>query len=466
MPVRPSTLTSTSTASTRGGRSWSQRLQERYRFRLPVDLIDWFDGGVWQELGNSEFNQAVSPDMLLSDSPEVIWPGLMLPDALPLVGNRYGDWLCLRVGASDTVAEVVHWYHGGGDWIPWGKSLAEAIFFDTVRDLLPGVRASHAIPAEPRRRGTGNDRVFHWACDWLPSSVNVLLSDFSELWQDVPEKSGSRPSQSVSDEHRQLFAKRLLTLPVCEVAVRCELALQSLDSSVQQHLSPKLASELGIDWEPTAVSWLFDNSLIDQRAMSALQGAVSQPFGDLAQNWQRAIEMVQPICEKREDLGWAFDLCGWYAEQSGRLQEAIGYYSRGAMALAFADQSIRFRTHWFPQGYGKFSLWRLQQLVEDNTWLTADVRDWLAEFKKPEEQGLRARVSAYWQQKGSLAQEQQDWQRAFAAFYRSGWDLGLDHMSDFRHCLRGLCEVAHSSGDSARAAVASTHYESFLNRFG
>ncbi len=76
--------------------------------------------------------------------------GFMLPDTLPILGNGYGDWLCMRVNADNTAGEVVHWYHGGGDWMPWGRNPAEAIAFDRLRQRLPGRRVAHATrPAEP-----------------------------------------------------------------------------------------------------------------------------------------------------------------------------------------------------------------------------------------------------------------------------------------------------------------------------
>ncbi len=61
----------------------------------------------------------------------------MLPDTLPLIGNEYGDWLCVRVDEDNRFGELVHWYHGGGDWIPVGKSIAEAVLHDIVDQFRP-----------------------------------------------------------------------------------------------------------------------------------------------------------------------------------------------------------------------------------------------------------------------------------------------------------------------------------------
>ena len=69
-------------------------------------------------------------------------------DFLPVLGNDRGDWLCVRFGNDNSANEIIHWYHGGGDWIPWGQTLAEAIVFDSVRAKLPGNRRDHAISAE------------------------------------------------------------------------------------------------------------------------------------------------------------------------------------------------------------------------------------------------------------------------------------------------------------------------------
>lgn len=437
----------TQAASKRGGPSWSHQLQQRYALRLDACLADWFDSGGWQLAGDGEFNQAVSPEILLADTPEVLWPALMLPDSLPVLGNRNGDWLCLRVGRDSTVQEVVHWYHGGGDWIPWGKTLAEAIAFDSLHDRLPGRSLGHAVPAEPRRPADGDGALTKWAASWLPAEVRTALgsSSFPDL-------------AAVLLEHR-----------VSEVGLRCELVLAALDSGLRRSLSPEIAAELGIPWEPDAVSWLFDTALVDEGSRQELCRSVGGTI-DFHQDWSGAAAHAEAVCQQRGDLGWAFDVAGWAAEREGNFTTAIEFYRRGAVALAFADQSIRFRTHWFPQGKGKFSLWRLETLkatvAEPSKAEPNEIDGYLQAIEGADAGTLRSRAAAYWKTAAQAATEDDRPADAYEAHYRAGWDLGLEDMGSYRQRLASLVEAAEKAGQEGRARVAQAHLDTFLHRFG
>ena len=127
---------------------WSSRIAEKYRLELSECFADWFDSQRFKLEGFSEFSTPIHPADLLIESPEPIWPALMCCDMIPIIGNQAGDYLCARVGPENTITEFVHWYHGGGDWIPWGSRLSEALLFDAVRHKLPGPHHRHAEPAE------------------------------------------------------------------------------------------------------------------------------------------------------------------------------------------------------------------------------------------------------------------------------------------------------------------------------
>ncbi|MHB8972181.1 MAG: SMI1/KNR4 family protein, partial [Pirellulaceae bacterium] len=122
---------------------WSTEIENRYSLRLSDDVRAWLDERVWEDSGGAEFCRAQTPEQLLDPPPGAIWAGFMLPDTLPIIGNDYGDWLCLRIAADGTVSELVQWSHGGGDGIPCGKTLAEGLLYDAaVRVLYPN-RAAH-----------------------------------------------------------------------------------------------------------------------------------------------------------------------------------------------------------------------------------------------------------------------------------------------------------------------------------
>ena len=76
--------------------TWSERIERHYSLRLPHDVRVWLDQDIWREVGGAEFCRARTPEQILEPEPGTIWAGFMLPDTLPIVGNDYGDWLCLR----------------------------------------------------------------------------------------------------------------------------------------------------------------------------------------------------------------------------------------------------------------------------------------------------------------------------------------------------------------------------------
>ena len=422
-------------------------------------LAEWWEKEVWERAGGAEFHHAVSPDTLLADHPDVIWPGLMLPDTLPLVGNRYGDWLCLRVGADNAISEIIHWYHGGGDWIPWGNSMAEAILFDNARARFPGRRQGHAIDAESRLAIGSENEYFDWAKAWI----------------DACSRSAVRHWQSKQSEDATL-ANWMLEHNFCAVATRCEMSLAALDGSARQNLSPAIAGELNINWEPDVVSWLFDSQLIPESLIEVVNQRIGAD-GSTGQAWEAASEHARTVADVRDDLVWAFDIAGWGEERSGRIESAARYYQRGVMALAFADQSIRFRTHWFPQWAGKFSTWRLCVLMDsgkiESNLVDPSVLRYLNAIRPGQDSNaageptsLRAKAMAYWRSVAETAIQNHDWAAAYDAFYRAGWDLGTDTMLDFSDLLTGLVETAQRAGQTARAAVAQVHLNAFTARFG
>ena len=132
--------------------SWSTQVEQRYALRLPEDVRAWLDKQIWREPGGAEFSRPQTPEQLLDPAPEAIWAGFMLPDTLPIISNNYGDWLCLRIDADGTVAEVLHWSHCGGDWIPYGRTLAEGLLYDAALHVLYPKRASFSDPVPPDRQ--------------------------------------------------------------------------------------------------------------------------------------------------------------------------------------------------------------------------------------------------------------------------------------------------------------------------
>jgi hypothetical protein len=128
--------------------SWSSQIAERYQCKVDPALAAWWDDGVWEMPGSGEFRTAVSPQSLLADHPECLWPGLMPCHQLPIIENGRGDCLAVRMSGNQ-LREIVYWYHGGGDWIPWGDDLSQTLIFNHFASRLPGFESRHSREAEP-----------------------------------------------------------------------------------------------------------------------------------------------------------------------------------------------------------------------------------------------------------------------------------------------------------------------------
>jgi hypothetical protein len=164
--------------------SWSSQIARRYQCKVDPALAAWWDNGVWETPGSGEFRTPVSPQSLLTDYPECLWPGLMPCHQLPIIENGRGDCLAVRMSGS-YLREIVYWYHGGGDWIPWGDDLSQALVFNHFASRLPGFASRHSREAEPVGGG-GDSRA------WLDFAT-VRLPKFS--WDD--DASPMRSAQSL-----------------------------------------------------------------------------------------------------------------------------------------------------------------------------------------------------------------------------------------------------------------------------
>ena len=423
-------------------RSWSEQIASRYALELPPDLQAWFDEERWRAAGGAEFNRPLAPDQLLEPSPEVLWAGFMLPDTLPVVGNRYGDWLCLRVGADGRVREVVGWNHAGGDWTPYGRTLAEAMICDAALRLLYDCRPE-LVDFEPPA-----DDVFGQAA-WACRHQGGLMP----FW-DAAAASQHDPTQL------------LLEGQVAEVAARRYRALRALESRLKSISDPSLAARIGARWEPEFVRWLFDTSLIPPAVLEQLGGALGTDGQQLiGQDWREAEREALEVIRLRSDLGWAFDVAGWAAERRGDRPEAARRYYAGLAVSAFADDSVAFRTHWFEEGFGKFAAARLAEL---RPYATSEMQadPYLQMLWRNDAASLRDRVTEFWLARAAHHQRSGDWLAAYEDLYRAGWDCGLDEIDRYREILAGLVTTASAAQAPALARVAQVHLDAFAARHG
>lgn len=418
--------------------TWSERVAAKYAVKLPADLSAWLDDEQWKRPGGAEFNEPLTPAALLELSSEQLWAGFMLPDTLPLIGNQYGDWLCLRADAAGEISEVIYWSHAGGDWTPYGRTLAEALFYDAAFRVLYSRKPEFA--AEPEPPPTEVFRSAQWSLGWTNGAKRTV----GEFW--------TRGSMS-HDELLDGFVRS----GVAQVAARRDLILMHLNSELRSHADPKLASEVGAPWEPDFVSWLFDTALIPDRHRADFSDRFQTPATRLTrQNWQAAEREALVVCKTRKDLGWSFDISGWAAERRGEFGPAIQRYLHGLRTSLFADDTVRFRTHWFAEGYGKFAAARLAEL---RTHMTAEQLSdpYLALFWENDASSLRERVRSFWLERAHAAEADRRYLDAYWCYYNAGWDLGSQSISFYDEIFDGLVHAAKAAGAEALARIATVH---------
>ena len=422
---------------------WSTEIEQRYALRLPDDVRAWLDQQIWKDAGGAEFRRAQTPEQLMDPVPGSIWAGFMLPDTLPIIGNDYGDWLCLRIARDGSVSELVHWSHCGGDWIPCGRNLAEGLLYDAAVQVMYPQRAQFvdSEPADPHVF-----RLAEWAHRWLADQGHAA----PRFWPLDGDPSPDPVPAAVLDE--------LTGAGIAEFAVRRDRILGHLDSPLKSRSTTALAQELGVSWEPEFVSWLFDTAHIPAPARERLGRKLTGTAGDLfAQDWQAAEAESLAVLERRQDLGWAFDIAGWAAERCGDKKLAVDRYWTGLHASWFSDDALRFRTHWFDEGYGKFAASRLA-VLRDALTPQQQCDPYLAIFLDNDRDTLRRRVQQYWITLAREAQQRQSHREAYECYYRAGWDLGMLPISAYDEVFTQLRAAALADGSPALAALAALHH--------
>lgn len=430
---------------------WASRFAQQYHLRLDASLIDWLDSQQWQTQGSGEFRLAATPEDWLADCPESIWPGLMPPDVLPILGNEYGDWLCLRIGSESRVSEVIHWYHGGGDWIPWGRTLPEAIAFQQIRDHLPGHAFRHADAAERVRRSHPEDPHFVWAKAFLPATAVQLI-------ESLPARDPAAGQDALG------ILESLIATDVATVPLHAEAILRALDTPLRR-LTPAMIAPLGVDWESQAMGWMFDADLVPDLHRPALAQILPEDSRRWRQqDWQTAQRHAQAVVHTRSDLGWALLTLGWIAEKQRDFPTALRFYSHALPASVLADQSVRFRTHGNEED--KFSARRLANLLKRHPPLSVQINAdyWQVWSAAPSGQRADA-IAEFWRLQSQRAIEAGDWSSAYEARVRQGWDLGLKSIQQYGGLLTDIAAAAKHAGQAGRAAVASAHARCFQQRF-
>lgn len=463
----------------------SSIIADRYRLQLSPEWRTWFDDDACAVLFPGAFREAVSLETLSAAAPAPIWAGFMLPDCLPIIGNDYGDWICARVGADNAFSELVYWYHGGGDWIPVGRTMQEAVIHDAVDQFRPVQTQMLRGAAEsvlPERLATVLHRFEdiefqRWLERGLVNRHGLSLSpkpgiDDREL---SPPEADSQIAKTQTAETRAAIQRVMSCLSSGDYAgaVREMFQRQWAYEAAACDLIDLTLQEPIREWERTMPRdlqsafrahprWWFDPAYFAEQWSKDTAGSLVAP----QQGWEQAESIARDVLTLRTDLAWASDIAGWCCERQRDISGAAECYFNGRFASSFSNQAVRLRTHWFEQAGGKFGLARLADIGLDqiNDTLAKDLYLKQLIGAGPGSSDPIAAAQAYWQAVGESAMDRGDGEAAYTAFYRAGWDLGVKHLRDYETLLTKLSEAAQAAGWTARSVIAQTHLEKLRSR--
>lgn len=443
--------------------SASEQVSHRYQVNLPESWREWFDGFAEQLRIPGMMRQAISVEELCQDAPKAVWPGFMLPDTLPLVGNEYGDWICVRITPEDEFGELIYWYHGGGDWVPLGTSLAAAFLHDGL-DLFRPQR-------KQMLRSASESRIDDQAGVFLRLTNREFVDWAGPRLNEQDPKEGRRQLKKalslLSDGNYLGTLKKMYQQNWARDAVACDWLELDLHEPIRHIASQDVAKRASIHWFPDFVRLLFDTGTASTatrervlEAYHASQRDGGSPLSTLEswpeQNWERAHRVAEDVLSRRRDLGWATAIAGWGRERSGDVDEAIHIYFQGRKASSFSDQSVRFNTHAFSEDIGKFSASRLTSLRQN--WPSElHENQYLSLFAVPQKRSLLVEVSEYWKKLANESEAKGHFVKAYEQYYASGWDLGVSRLSEYSDILAALARCAKAAGWTSRSQVAETH---------
>lgn len=471
----------------RGSRDWSKKLAERFGVDFGDELSQWWDELCMQSPGPGEFRYPVMPQTLLSEVPDPIWPPLMPPNFLPLVGNGAGDWLCVRLLDPDVATrtgqatDICHWYHGGGDWLPWGDRLSEALLFDWLLTSLPQSDCRHAEPASDdglddldasQNAEHGQASLNSWREHAWGQWVADRLPDLAAIdWH------------TAQDSYR--LASDLLNLGMCEVPIRCQLVIDALSSALSGRLTPKMAHDAGLTWNDW-MQWCFDLRTMPREISDRLQhslGLSASDFDPRQQRWDEVQTHAAAVCRRSPDLAWGHDLLGYARRTGGDSVGAERAFSSAIRCSVFTDQSVRLRTHWATatDGIAKFSARFLahKSVSSDSDGLPEDSvddrlgrlpasidRERLLEYLSPaagEDASLvRQRYSQMLVDEAAAAATPATSARLL---YAAGWDLGAEPMRRYGELLDGYIAACQAAGWLSHERLANVHRDGLKSRY-
>lgn len=411
----------------------AQSIKQRFQLlSMSADWEAWFDEN-WAEAELiSEFRQPVPPSQLCQPGGLPKMAGLIPPDCIPILGNGYGDWICVRVSDDNALGELIHWYHGGGDWIPAGANLQQACVHDFVDSFRPKSKQMlrGAIEIAEPHTPAGAARLVE--SPWLTrSSSNLNGINLQQLASELEKNRYTIALESLKD-HNVAFE-----------AVSCDLLEHHLASPLSQWASPGIAELCKMNWQTDFTRLLFDFQSCPEEHKSRFATVINHSVEAIngLQDWSTASTLANSVMEKRQDLGWARDIAGWAEERQGNQTDATNAYKSGLLASCFSDQSVRLRTHWHSPSHPNFASARLAATTPGAT------------------SGQQMDSCQAWIDRGNAELEMGNSSRAYEYFFRAGWGIGFTSLSVCEQLLKQLIHSAEQAGWQARAATAAAHLE-------
>ncbi|GAB5404512.1 MAG: SMI1/KNR4 family protein [Aureliella sp.] len=417
----------------------SSAIKQRFQLHsISAEWKAWFDADWHSAELLGEFDQPIFPDRLANLSGFPLMAGLIPPDCIPVIGNGYGDWICARVTTDNSLGELVHWYHGGGDWIPVGENLPQALLHDFVDQYRP--KSTQMLRGATEISGNAPNPKELISSAWFAKRSDCLHQ--LELDEVAGELVAGRYIGAVQLLHDHNVAFE---------ATACDQIEHFIASYFSQFASPKYASECGLNWSTDFVRLLFDyrSSPPDSRAAfeSAFSSRATQAIEN--QDWPRAGMIAQNVLSRRSNLGWARDVAGWNLQRQGNHESAIKIYRDGLNASTFSDQSVRLRTHWISSATSNFAAAQLEVLSPAQNEMT--------DHQRPI-------TYAAWIEKAQSLLADGKHAEAYDAFFQAGWGVGYGSVDECISLLRSLVKCAQSAGWDARAAAAAAHLQVVLGR--
>ncbi len=410
--------------------SSSKKVMNELELELPRDIREVLDGRISSEDFVGEFDRVVEMEKLLDGSVELLRPGMMPPDFFPILSNNYGDFLCVRIGLDSQVSEICQWYHGGGDWIPYGNSLAEAILYDSMRSAWMINDNQSMLP--------------YALASWISEHLQTDPRELESLWNLFS-------SGEIHDALKMMlscgWSFEVVHRDLVEFALSSPLRL-SRDSMLLQLAGPNELQR-----------WRFDADLVPEDLRGRVSHILQKPIHEWsAQSWPLADELARRVLHHRTDLAWPWHIVGWALMKRGENEQALSTFHEGLQASVFTDQAVTMRTHWFDSAYGKFSAAQIAELDSFGDRGNDYLRMLLATDSA---KTATERVSDYWNNQAHHCEPSQI-TNLYRYWYSAGWDLGCVRWQRFPEIFTGLIQATKSSAPSLFRLI-SLHRKSLLN---